>query len=79
MAGKQRPSALRFAIWGAPEPQAVCPKHPARLFVLRSALRPLADEGTVHAERVGQGRRRPLLVRAHSGVHLSLSGPSAAP
>jgi hypothetical protein len=57
----------------------VCPKHPARLFVLRRALRPLADRGTVHAKRVGQGSRRPLLVGACSGVHMFLSGPPAAP
>ena len=63
----ERSSALCFAIWGAPAPRAVCPKHPTHLFVLRCALCPLADRGAVRPERNRRGRRRLLSVGAYAG------------
>ena len=54
MAGRQRSSALCFAIWGTPAPWAVCPEHPAHLFVLRCAFRPLADRGRYGPSVIGE-------------------------
>src|SRR5271166_2228549 len=79
LVGGQHSSALRFAVRGAPAASAICAEHPARLCVLRSALRPLADTGTVRPGSDRARRRDALSLGAPAGVRLPLSGPSVAP
>src|SRR5271155_4426101 len=76
LVGGQHSSALRFAVRGAPAASAICAEHPARLCVLRSALRPLADTGTVRPGSDRARRRHALSLGAPAGVRLPLSGPS---
>ena len=72
--GGQRYSAVRFAIWRSSAPWAVCPEHPACLFVLRYALRPLGDRGTMRPERDRRGLGGAISGRTYASRLSALPG-----